>query len=523
MAWFDEAVFYHIYPLGLLGAPKINEYAAPVHRLRALAPWIEHLASLGVTALYIGPLFQSVGHGYETTDYRTVDARLGDNDDLVWLVQTCHSRGIRVVLDAVFNHTGRDFFAFRDLKEKRETSPYRDWYRGVNLWGDNSYHDGFSYETWGGYDLLPKLNLQNPAVRQYHLDTVRYWVEAFDIDGLRLDAADVLDFAMLRELKALSDTVKPDFWLMGEVIHGEYARWLDAGLHSVTDYPLHKALFSGHNDRNYFEIAHTLNRFYQSGVDPRRLYTFTDNHDVDRLISKLNRRAAWLPVQILAFTLPGIPSVYYGSEFAIEGKKTRSSDDPVRPALELSALQAGDPFYPDTIRALAQLRRSESALVYGDYRQVQLSTEQYAFLRGDILISVNCASSPAALRLPCESGVYRGVLHGKTATAQAGALCIELDPDDGEIWIPAARVKANFAPIAVPKSPVREAAPVPQSAAAPLPPVPDKPYEQMSVPELQSAVLAKLAHNGPITDRMRREVAENVYRDSLLNWVKSFR
>ena len=246
MPWYDEAVFYHIYPLGLLGAPRQNPYGEPQHRLPGLVPWLDHLRGLGVTALYIGPLFQSVGHGYETCDYRLVDTRLGTNDDLRDLVAAAHDRGIRVVLDGVFNHVGRDFFAFRDLLEHREASPYRDWFCNVDFGGDNSYGDGLSYGTWGGYDLLVKLNQRNPAVRDYLLDAVRMWVAEFDIDGIRLDAADVLDFDFMHALRAVANAVKPDFWLMGEVIHGEYSRWVNGDtLHAVTNYSLHKALYSG--------------------------------------------------------------------------------------------------------------------------------------------------------------------------------------------------------------------------------------------------------------------------------------
>ena len=337
MAWYDEAVFYHIYPLGLTGAPRQNAYGEPVHRLNGLVPWIDHLRRLGFTALYIGPLFQSVGHGYETTDYRTLDCRLGTNDDLAAFVRACHEAGIRVVFDGVFNHTGRDFFAFRDLREHREASPYRDWYCNVNFWGNNEYGDGFSYDTWGGYDLLAKLNQRNPVVRDYLCDVVRFWVEAFDVDGIRLDAADVLDFDLMRALRQTADEAKPDFWLMGEVIHGDYARWAnERTLHSVTDYALHKAFFSAHNDHNYFEIAHTVRRMQGMVGGGIRLYDFVDNHDVERISTKLRDKAHYLPVHVLLYTLPGIPSVYYGSEFGIEGRKERFSDDSLRPRIDLA-------------------------------------------------------------------------------------------------------------------------------------------------------------------------------------------
>ena len=243
MAWYDEAVFYHIYPLGLTGAPMHNDYGKPQPRLRTLFPWIDHMAELGCNALYIGPLFESQSHGYDTTDYRKLDSRLGTNQDLKDFVAACHGKGIRVVLDGVFNHTGRDFFAFRDIQEHREDSQYRDWYCNVDFHGDTEYQDGFSYENWGGYNLLAKLNQRNPAVQEYLCDTVKFWVSEFDIDGIRLDAADVLDFDFMRALRRTADTVKADFWLMGEVIHGDYGRWLAPGLlHSVTNYRLHTAL-----------------------------------------------------------------------------------------------------------------------------------------------------------------------------------------------------------------------------------------------------------------------------------------
>ena len=543
MAWYDEAFFYHIYPLGLCGAPKTNPYGDEEHRLRELWPWVEHLERLGVTGLYIGPLFESGSHGYDTTDYRRLDRRLGSNADLKDFVRHCHDHGIRVVLDAVFNHSGRDFFAFRDLKERREQSAYKEWYCGVNFWNNNEFGDGFSYDNWGGYNLLAKFNLRNPQVVNYHLETVRYWVSEFDIDGLRLDTADVLDFDFMRALRGLANSVKPEFWLMGEVIHGEYQRWVNPGmLHAVTDYALHKALYSGHNDHNYFEIAHTLNRFMQNGIDCRTLYSFVDNHDVERIHTKLNDKRQWLPVHILLFCLPGIPSVYYGSEFGIDGRKTRGgSDDEIRPRLKLNELLSGENPCLEIIRALGQIYREEKTLARGEYQQLVLTTKQYAFRRDDILVAVNNDGCACEISIPCADGVYRGALHGGSVRAENGRLNLGIGACDGEILIPESRSTARYEPIRTSvseakaeaeKAPVT--APLRETAAAaaegPLPQAPadrtldlSKPYEQMSVEELQAAILQKLAHNGPVTDQMRRDVAANIWRDSLLNWVKSFR
>ncbi|MBE6041088.1 MAG: alpha-amylase [Clostridiales bacterium] len=523
MSWYNEAVFYHIYPLGLTGAPEQNDYSEPVHRLEGLIPWIGHIKDIGCNALYIGPLFKSVGHGYETTDYRTVDNRLGTNDDLRRFVQLCHESGIRVILDGVFNHTGRDFFAFKDIQANRENSRYRNWYSGLNFYGNNEYNDGFSYDNWGGYNLLARLNQRDPEVRDYLLDTVRFWVSEFDIDGLRLDAADVLDFDFMRALRGLADTVKEDFWLMGEVIHGEYGRWANEGtLHSVTNYHLHKALFSAHNDHNYFEIAHTVKRQEDMGLRDIRLYNFVDNHDVERIYTKLRNKAHFTPVHILLYTLPGLPSIYYGSEYGIEGKKEKYSDHSLRPELHLEEMQ--DNACVELIRALGRIRQEEKMLSYGDYRELQLTTEKYAFCRGDVIICVNNGDGEAWFDLPAE-GRYHGALFGGEAQAVDGKLSVCVPPCSGEIWIPETRTAA-YEPLEHrvadekhndEQSAVREFS-EPRRAEDP-----NKPYEEMSVEELQAEILAKMAANGPVTDRMKQDVTENVYRDSLLNWVKSFR
>ncbi len=439
MAWYENGVFYHIYPLGLTGAPEQNSYEAGEHRLLHLLPWISHIRDLGCNALYIGPLFESVGHGYETTDYRKLDSRLGDNGDLKEFVQKCHEAGIRVILDGVFNHTGRDFFAFRDLLKNRENSPYKDWYKNVNFGGNNEYQDGFSYDNWGGFNLLAKLNLQNPQVRDYLLETVDFWIEEFDIDGLRLDAADVLDFGFMQALRKRTQQKREDFWLMGEVIHGDYSRWVnDAALHSVTDYALHKALYSGHNDYNYFEIAHTVK--YISGMGPimDKLYSFTDNHDVARIYSKLQNKEHFPLVHILLYTLPGIPSIYYGSEYAIPGEKERYSDASLRPALNLEELKKGPDPYSKLFSLLGRLRQTNPVLSGGAYRELLLTNRQYAFAREkageQMIIALNCDEKTASLALPGE-GNFMEAFTGEEKESKGGILALELEGCQGQIWI----------------------------------------------------------------------------------------
>ena len=446
MAWYEEAVFYHIYPLGLLRAPEYNEHCAPTHRLQDLQEWIFHMKDCGFTALYLGPCFSSGSHGYDTSDYRKVDERLGDNNDLKEFVRMCHNEGIRVILDGVFNHTGREFFAFQDLKENRENSRYRNWYSNVNFWGNNSFDDGFSYDNWGGHDLLPKLNLYEPEVRNYHFDTIRFWVSEFDIDGLRLDAADVLEQDFMRELRGLAGGLqggsaggpKEDFWLMGEVIHGEYGRWVNEhALHSVTNYALHKALYSGHNDHNYFEIAHTIRRERDMGLgDSVHLYDFVDNHDVERIMTKLNDKRHFLPVHVLLYTLPGIPSVYYGSEFGLEGKKEWDSDASLRPSLSLAELKSQENTCLQIIKSLGEIYKAQNALWYGEYREMDLTNTRYAFMRGDVLITVTNSDAEEWFDLGLD-GAYVGALHGREIESDNGRLRFTLEGNSAEIWIPA--------------------------------------------------------------------------------------
>jgi len=571
MAWYDEAVFYHIYPLGLTDAPKENTYSEPVHRLNTLLPWISHIKELGCNAIYIGPLFESVGHGYETTDYKKLDSRLGTNEDLTNFVRACHAQGIRVILDGVFNHTGRDFFAFQDIKKNRENSPYKDWYCNVNFWGNNEYNDGFSYENWGGYNLLVKLNQQNPAVKDYICDVIRFWVSAFDIDGIRLDAADVLNFEYMQALRRVANEVKPDFWLMGEVIHGDYNRWVNEGtLHSVTNYHLHKALYSGHNDHNYFEIAHTVKRLYEMGgsrPEGLKLYNFVDNHDVERIYTKLTKKAHFTPVHILLYTLPGVPSIYYGSEFGIEGKKEQFSDDSLRPALSLSDFGNAITDNPCTrlLTALGHIRQTTPALSYGDYKELLLTNRQYAFSRTHnsttVLVTVNNDDSDYVMTLSCGAASgYKGMLSGEIVAVTDGQITVNVKANSGDIWVPVEKVvnepvfqsppesadtpavtneaectikqasdsedwffESAFITNPEPdKSSVPEVPPESQVQPATASVSDSEAFLQGKIAGLQEAILAIMEKKGSVTEQMRNDVFHNTHHDSLINWVKSF-
>jgi cyclomaltodextrinase / maltogenic alpha-amylase / neopullulanase len=406
--WSTDSVFYHIYPLGLCGAPDRNDFSSsPQPRMESLLPWLEHARSLGANALYLGPLFESTSHGYDTADYFTVDRRLGTNETLALLCRRAHELGFHVILDAVFNHVGRDFWAFRDLREKGQDSAYAGWFRGIDFGKKSPAGDPFSYEGWNGHYSLVKLDLRNPAVREHLFSAVSRWMEEFGIDGLRLDAADCLDMDFLRELAAFTRRKRSDFWLLGEIIHGDYRKWANPQtLDSVTNYECYKGLYSSHVDENYFEIAWSLNRQFGPAGMYRGLplYAFADNHDVSRVASALKEQSHLYPLHCLLFGMPGVPSIYYGSEWGITGVKDHD-DWKLRPRLDLAAAPAASP-HPDLARVIAQLagvRRASPALRRGDYAQLHVASRQLAFLRSgegqSVVVAVNSDAKPATLSL----------------------------------------------------------------------------------------------------------------------------
>lgn len=443
--WFEEAVFYHMYPIGMTGAPRRNEQQEVTHRFRELENWLPHIASIGATAIYIGPLFESTSHGYDTRDYKLVDRRLGDNDDFKHFVQEAHKLNIKVVVDGVFNHTGREFFAFQDIQKNRENSPYCCWYKGINFGWNTPYNDGFGYEAWRNCFELVNLNLWEPQVRNYLLDVIGFWIDEFDIDGIRLDCADCLEFSFMEDMRRFTNEKKKDFWLMGEVIHGDYSRYIKPEmLDSVTNYELHKGLYSGHNDHNYFEIAHTIRReFDENGGIYRgmKLYSFVDNHDVDRIASKLNVPGHIYPVYTLLFTLPGIPSIYYGSEWGIKGRKEGSNDDPLRPAVDLEKAleQEADKKLLDWVTLLGKIHKEQPALSEGRYRELLLTNRQYAFARiledKGVVVAVNNDDKEAELRIrePLPGKSYKSLINDETFECRDGVICVKLLPNESQI------------------------------------------------------------------------------------------
>lgn len=390
--WYEESVFYQIYPLGFCGAPAENDQI-PVSRIHKIADWEAHIKALGADALYLGPVLESDRHGYDTRDYFKIDTRLGTNADFKAVCRHLHQSGIRIILDGVFNHVGRGFWAFQDVLKNREHSPYLHWFH-IDLNGDNGYQDGLWYEGWEGHFELVKLNLQNPEVSGHLLSAVKSWMEDYEIDGLRLDVAYMLDRDFLRQLHDFTKGIRADFFLLGEMIHGDYNQIVNPQmLDSCTNYECAKGLYSSFNQYNLFEIAHSLNR--QFGPEQWTLYRgkhlmcFVDNHDINRIASVLENPSHLPLIYGLLFAMPGIPCIYYGSEWGLTGEKEHGGDIALRPCPEHPEFTE----LTGQIAAFAKVHSSEPALCCGEYHQISLSNRQFVFLRRfegqEIFIAVN--------------------------------------------------------------------------------------------------------------------------------------
>lgn len=436
--WIKEANFYHIYPLGFCGCPQFHIQEIK-HSIKKIIDWIPHMQSMHLNAVYLGPVFASYEHGYDTSDYRIIDSRLGSNEDFKDVCDALHKAGIKIVLDGVFNHVGRHFWAFLDVKEKREQSPYASWFHNINFHQNSPMGDDFTYQAWEGHYNLVKLNLKNDDVVNYLLDSVGMWMDEFHIDGLRLDAADCIDKDFFKKLKTFTKQKDSQFWLMGEIIHGDYTMWANSEmLDSVTNYECYKGLYSSHNTKNYFEIAHSLQRQFGKGgiYKDLTLYNFVDNHDVNRLASVVENPKDLTNIYTLMYTMPGIPSIYYGSEFALTGKKHDGSDADIRPCLDLANLCAtASPIY-EHIKKLGAIYSENQVLSLGSYEQVVVKNEQFVFQRSTehdlVYIALNLSDDVQTITFKTNETNLYDELHEQSYKVD-GELTLIMQPHDSYI------------------------------------------------------------------------------------------
>jgi glycosidase len=372
---------YQIYPLGFCGAPKDND-GITVHRILKVIDWIPHFKKLGITAVLFNPVLESDRHGYDTRDYAKIDCRLGTNEDFVKVCKALHKEDIKVILDGVFNHVGRGFIYFKDVQKKKQSSAYCNWFH-INF-DDQNNQDGFSYEGWEGHQELVRLNMDCADVRNYLLERTDQWIDEFGIDGLRLDVAYMVDRNFMHELCDHVRSSHPDFFFLGEMISGDYNEIMKDGLlDSVTNYECRKGLYSSMNSSNLFEIGYSLNRQFSNDqwslYEGKHLLSFTDNHDVNRLASELSDPKDLPLTYALMYAMPGIPCIYYGSEWGTEGKRTDWSDDALRPCFDKPEWNS----LCDYISSLDTLRKKYAVFTDGDYTQVYIQNQQLVFQRKD--------------------------------------------------------------------------------------------------------------------------------------------
>lgn len=484
--WIEKSNIYHIYPLGFCGCEKFRSEAKELDKGRILKviEWIPHLKELNMNAVYFGPLFESFEHGYDTTDYYTVDKRLGTNAEFKQVCDELHKNGIRVILDGVFNHVGRDHFAFKDVQQNGYNSRYKDWFAGMNFGGRSPYGDNFSYEGWNGHYNLVKLNLYNNDVVEHIFGAVKMWIEEWGIDGIRFDAADCLSDEFIKRIHKFTRDMRPDFWLMGEIIHGQYNRWANSEMFDcVTNYQCYKGIYSSHNDRNYFEIAHSIE--YQTGqYGNLYMYNFLDNHDVVRLMSVLKNPAHAECCYTMMYGMYGVPSVYYGSEFGIYGAKGHGADAdlPLRPCLDLNNIPDRNDALMRHISKLGAVRLSVPALQSGSYAKLDLKNQTLLFkreLNGEIAyIALNISDGDYTFRIGTPYSKLTDRLSGKQFDVNGGFAEVTV-PQNKSMILTDGSVPCDAVPEpeikAAEPAPVKEEAPAPVQETKPEPaPIPPK-------------------------------------------------
>lgn len=407
--WYDESVMYQIYPLGYTGAPEYNDSKLE-HRILKILDHIPHIKKLGANLVYFCPIFESSNHGYDTKDFSKVDCRLGTNEDFKLVCDTLHKNNIRVIIDGVFNHVGRDFWAFKDVQEHKYNSIYKDWFY-INFDGNSSYNDGFYYEGWEGHFELVKLNLDNPSVKEHLFACIKNWIDEFGIDGLRLDVAYMLNKNFMRELRQFVQNINPELFLVGEMIHGDYNTIVNNEmLHSCTNYECYKGIYSSFNEMNMFEISYSLNR--QFGSEHWCLYTgknlvsFIDNHDVSRIASTIQNPQHLKLAFGTLFTMPGIPCIYYGSEWGETGDKSQG-DNALRPSVDAPKFNELTEF----VSKLCNIRTNNNVLAYGSLTNLHITNHQYVFERKldnkSIIVLLNASEN--AYNLDLKFGSVKGV------------------------------------------------------------------------------------------------------------------
>ncbi|WP_170149405.1 alpha-amylase family glycosyl hydrolase [Rhodoplanes roseus] len=426
--WIRNAVFWHVYPLGFLGAERDAGPQTPVtHRLRRLEPWLDYAADLGASGLMLGPIFASSTHGYDTLDHFRIDPRLGDDADFDALAGAAKARGMRLVLDGVFNHLGRGHPAFTEVLAQGRSAPRADWFRLSWPRGDGPGQTP-DYATFEGHGELPALDHDNPAVADLVADVMTHWLRR-GADGFRLDAAYAVPTRFWATVMARVRTACPDAYVFGEVIHGDYAGFVrEARIDATTQYELWKAIWSAIVDQNFFELAWAMTR-HEALLDTFVPQTFLGNHDVTRLASRIVDERHVAHAVVILFTCAGTPSIYAGDEQGFRGfKEDRpGGDDDVRPAFPETPDGLAPYGWPmhELHRSLIALRRLNPWLHAARTRSVALANHHMVYeTRGaggeSLTVALNLSDRDITETAPGAARVIAGAATlGRSGTAKA--------------------------------------------------------------------------------------------------------
>ncbi len=410
--WVEHAVWWHVFPMGFLGAEheRLAPDAAVQHRLPRIERWIDYAVELGVSGLLLGPVFESSTHGYDTVDHLAIDRRLGDAADFDSLVAAAHERGLRLMLDGVFNHVGRDFAQFQEALRDGPGSPAAQWFH--LFWNGDAEPD---YDHFEGHRSLVTLNHESPAVVDHVVEVMCHWLGR-GADGWRLDAAYAVAPPFWATVLPRVRERHPDAYIVGEVLHGDYADYVrESGLDSVTQYELWKSIWSSINDRNFHELAWNLSR-HDELLDTFVPLTFVGNHDVTRIASRIEDPAHLAHALVVLFTVAGTPCVYYGDEQGFHGVKEdrTGGDDAVRPEFPADPSDLSPLGLPvlDLHRRLVALRRRHPWL-HRARTTAELVTNDHVVLvsRYDgnaLTIVLNVADTACTLPTPGATSVLEG-------------------------------------------------------------------------------------------------------------------
>jgi glycosidase len=421
-AWVEHAIWWQIYPLGFVGAfPADPPPTADEHRLRRIAEWLDHALELGASGIALGPVFASATHGYDTIDHYAIDPRLGDDSDFDHLVEEARGRGLRVLLDGVFNHVGSEFGRHREALAGGDDSWFR---KGRN-----------GFVTFEGHDGLIALNHRNPAVVDYVVDVMLHWLRR-GADGWRLDAAYAVPDEFWAQVLPRVRSEFPDAWFVGEVIHGDYAGTVSAStFDSVTQYELWKAIWSSLNDANFHELDHALTR-HDEFLEVFVPLTFIGNHDVTRIASRLSDERHVGHALALMLTIGGTPSVYAGDEWAYRGVKEErfGGDDAVRPEFPSRPTES-EHLGHDAFRLhqhLIGLRRRHPWLHDARTSALHLTNSQYIYRtssdEGSLVVALNVDDAPLRKTLS-EFGIDNGrVVAGSGVPAEDVTDRLDVEP-----------------------------------------------------------------------------------------------